>query len=263
MLNDKFSGIGADGGKISNLLGDCCCAFQEELRPRKRQQIGEADANFTAEIAAEIPDRHGNLVPIQASPDSGTTKSIVLRKHVRKGRAKPHKGKHTTWKTLGGVFSTNQKALLGFKFPELSKNKAVTWIFQADSAMPKNKAMHDMIVGPDPMAKIGICANTKDKNVCWEGSTTPPGRRGEPGNQEKLHQACAAATVPPAAVEAKERQARMLDANHKKVKMAEFAKELWHLNDKNSRRCQPHWKNFPPHLAEVWERQMCAPFIWN
>lgn len=90
-----------------------------------------------------------------------------------------------------------------------------------------------MIIGSDLMAKIGICINTGDKNVHWEGSTTPLRHQGELSGQEMSNQACVACSVPPVLLEAKERQARILDANCKKVKLDEFVKELSHSdNDK-------------------------------
>lgn len=204
MLSNKFSDIDSGNNHVDLLLDERCCVFQDKLRPRKKQQVGETDTAFMAEIVAEISDRNRNLVPICALLDSVATESTVSRKHMHKGRAKSHKGECTMQKTLGVVFLTNQKALLDFKFPELSKNKAVTWIFHADLATLKNKAMCGVIVVPDLMAKIGAHIDAKDKNVHWEGSTVSSRHRGELGNQEKLHQTHAACTAPPALAEAKE-----------------------------------------------------------
>ena len=90
-------------------------AFYERTRVTKRPRR----ANYTAEIIVEIEDRYGNLVPIRGLVDTGTLETIVLRQFVRKGRAKSYKGKPTTWNTMGGKFTTKQKALIDFKLPEL------------------------------------------------------------------------------------------------------------------------------------------------
>jgi predicted aspartyl protease len=40
--------------------------------------------HYSAEVVVEIEDRHGNLVPIRALIDTGTSSSIVLREFVAK-----------------------------------------------------------------------------------------------------------------------------------------------------------------------------------
>ena len=99
-----------------------CYTFSERNRLKKKTKTG----HFTAEIIVEIEDRDGNLVPIRCLLDTGTTSTLVLRDFVRKGGAKIYKGKCTTWSTLGGQFSTNRKALIDFKFPELHSGKKVS-----------------------------------------------------------------------------------------------------------------------------------------
>ena len=42
-------------------------------------------SQYTAEIVVEIEDRHGNIVPIRALLDTGTTSTLVLRDFVKKG----------------------------------------------------------------------------------------------------------------------------------------------------------------------------------
>ena len=87
--------------------------FSESSRPQKKSKKG----HYTAEVIVEIEDRDGNLVPARGLLDTGTTSSLLLRQFVRKGRAQGYKGKKVTWKTMGGNFVTNRKALVEFKFP--------------------------------------------------------------------------------------------------------------------------------------------------
>jgi hypothetical protein len=111
--------------------------------------------HYSAEVVVEIEDRHGNLVPIRALIDTGTSSSIVLREFVRKGRAKSYKGQTTKWSTLGGVFQTKRKALIDFSLPELSTQKKVTSIFHVDDKTDKDQAQFDMIIGMDLLTKLG------------------------------------------------------------------------------------------------------------
>ena len=67
----------------------------------------------TSEII-ELPNREGDVVPIRALLDTGTTSTIVLKEFVKKGRASTYKGKRVNWNTLGGQFQTRRKALIDF-----------------------------------------------------------------------------------------------------------------------------------------------------
>ena len=49
--------------------------------------------HYTAEIIIELPNREGDVVPIRAVLDTGTTSTIVLKEFVKKGRASTYKGK--------------------------------------------------------------------------------------------------------------------------------------------------------------------------
>ena len=143
--------------------------FSESTRPQKKSK----KEHYTAEVIIEIEDRDGNLVPARGLLDTGTTSSLLLRQFVRKGRAQGYKGKKVTWNTMGGNFVTNRKALVDFKFPELSDSKKVTWICHVDGSTPKDKAMYDIIIGMDLMTEIGIVVDTDAKEIRWEGHTTP------------------------------------------------------------------------------------------
>ena len=64
-------------------------------RPAKRQK----KQHYSAEIIVEIEDRNGDLVPIRALLDTGTSSTIILRQFVKRGRAKSYKGHRTKWST--------------------------------------------------------------------------------------------------------------------------------------------------------------------
>ena len=179
-----------------------CCAFCEHSRVNKKRKT----SHYTAETVVEIEDRYGKIVPIRCLVDTGTSHSIVLRAFVRKGRAKSYKGKTTSWNTMGGTFTTKQKALIDFSFPELDPGKKVTWICHADTKTEKANALYDMIIGLDLLTEIGLYVNTETKMLYWEGHTAPLKERGALGSTFML-QELYAMSVNPVLKEAEERQA--------------------------------------------------------
>ena len=185
--------------------------------------------HYTAEIIVEIVDRHGDTVPFRALLDTGTSDTILLRRYVKKGRAKGYKGKTTVWNTMGGKFETKQKALVDFKFPELNHNKKVTWISHVDATTDPDKAIYDMIIGMDLMTETGIFIDTENKEVWWKGVTVPLSRRGELQNRRTVNTLYHMA-VNPAVKEAEDRQARILDADYSKVDIDEYVQTLDHLS---------------------------------
>ena len=81
----------------------------------------------------QMQDKNGKLVPVQGLLDTGTLETIVLSDYVQKGSSKSYKGKPVQWKTMGRVFTTNQKWLLDTSFPKLNLHKKVTWICHVDA----------------------------------------------------------------------------------------------------------------------------------
>lgn len=246
MSNKKFGHVGTDNGGNTGVCGsDCCCAFQEGIRPDKKQRTGESETDCTGEIIAELPDCDGKTAPVRVSIDSGTSKSTILRDCVRKGRAKSCKGQSHKWTTSGGVFATDHKALVDFKFPEFSKNKAATWTFHVDAKTPKDRALHDMMAGMDLLARIRPHGNAEDEKICWEGSAIPLKHCGELSTRKAPNEAHATRTAPLVLMEAEERQARALDANCKKTEMQEFAKESRHLSVEEQQALLETLRKFP------------------
>ena len=185
--------------------------------------------HYSPEIIVEIEDRNGDKVPIKCLLDTGTSASILLRQFVKRGRAKSYKGHKTVWNTMGGNFQTHRKALVDFKFPQLSDSKSVTWIVHIDETTDPKKSLYDMIIGMDLMTELGIYVNTEDKMIHWEGNVTPLVERGLYKDREMVHQLYHSA-VNPIVMEAEERQARILDANYSKVDIEEYVNTLDYLN---------------------------------
>lgn len=203
--------------------------FSDYRRPASKKQ---KDKHYSAEIIVEIEDRDGNVVPIRGLLDTGTSSTIVLRQFVRKGRAKSYKGERTEWSTLGGKFSTNRKALIDFKFPELSSRKTVTHICHVDDKTDPEKAMYDIIIGLDLMTAIGIYVNTEIPAIVWEDSTIPLKERGQLEDREVMEMIYNIEKDPDILKQAEERHSRILDADYSKVDVEGYVNELDQLNDK-------------------------------
>ena len=206
-------------------IHETCYAFYENSRVSKKKKVN----HYSAETVVEIEDRYGKLVPIRCLIDTGTSKSILLRQFVRKGRAKSYKGKTTSWNTLGGQFKTKQRALVDFSFPELDPGKKVTWICHVDATHDRENALYDMIIGMDLMTEIGLYINTENKTIYWGGHTAPLKERGALQNDVILD-GIYAMSVNPVLQEAEERQARILDADYSKVDISDYCRELQYLS---------------------------------
>jgi hypothetical protein len=99
-----------------------------EPRPTKRSKHD----HYTAEIIVEVTNRDGQLVPINALLDTGTSSTIVLRHFVKKNAVTSEPHRLQEWHTLGGKFYTKREALIDFRFPELDTTKTVTWSCHID-----------------------------------------------------------------------------------------------------------------------------------
>ena len=195
---------------------------RSEKRPKKD--------HYSAEIVVQIQDRSGALVPARALLDTGTSSSIVLRDFVRKGRARSYKGKTTTWSTLGGSFSTQRRALIDFKLPELSTHKKVTWITHVDDKTKSEDALYDMIIGMDLMTSIGIYVNTESKTVCWEGASIPLKERGTLQNSNITQMIYHLSMESKQIAAAERRRKRILDADYSKIDTNDHVDALTHLS---------------------------------
>ena len=195
-------------------------------RPNKKQKR----YHYSAETIVEIEDRYGNLKPIRCLLDTGMSSTLIWRDFAKKGQAKSYKGQSTSWTTMGGKFSTNHKALLEFKFTELSTDKKITWKCHVDDKTSQQHAAYDMIIGMDLMTEIGIMVDTKSKVIRWEDHETPLHLRGEMSDQETVNMIYHFTQEIEVLKEAEERQSRILDADYSALDISEFTCELKHLN---------------------------------
>jgi hypothetical protein len=157
-------------------------------------------SHFTAEVVVEIENKEGNTVPIRALLDTGTSSTIILNEHMRKGFVSHHKGHVTTWKTLGG----NQQT--------------VTWVAHVDDENMAEDSIYDMIIGMDLMTTIGIYVDTAQKMVMWGDSSV----------MEAMYHL---AKEPELLKEAEERQSRILDADYSNVDIDEYVDSITKLDD--------------------------------
>jgi Reverse transcriptase (RNA-dependent DNA polymerase)/Aspartyl protease len=178
----------------------------------------------------ELENEEGNIVPIRALLDTGTSSTIVLNEHVRKGFVSHHKGHETTWETLGGTFTTRRKGLLEFKLPELTNNQTVTWVAHVDDHNKRENALYDMIIGMDLMTTIGIYVNTEQKMVIWGDYSTPLKQRGTMQESTAMEANYHMAKESELLKGAEERQSRILDADYSNVDIDEYVEGVNKLN---------------------------------
>ena len=80
-------------------------------------------AHYTAEIIVQLVDGEGQLVPIRALLDTGTSATIILQRYVKKGTPKGNPHKLQEWNTLGGKFYTKKQADHCIQVPRTRHNK--------------------------------------------------------------------------------------------------------------------------------------------
>ena len=133
--------------------------------------------HHTTEVVGEIQDKTGETVPIRILLDSGTTATIILSKYVHKDISK-YKGQPTKWKTMGGIFTTKQRALVEFKLPEFSNSRTIGAKVHVDDMTNPDNAQYDMIMGTDLLESLGIDLLFSKKLVTWDDLQIPMKNRG-------------------------------------------------------------------------------------
>ena len=209
--------------------------FSEELHPsysNRRSKRAKAQ-HYTAEVVVDIRTDNGNIVPVRALLDTGTSSTLVLRQFVPKGQLSKHKRpSKTMWGTLGGTFATKRKAMIDFRFPELDDKKIITWVAHVDDTHSRKDLAYDLIIGMDLMTELGIYVDTKDKVVVWNEHTTPLRRRGEITDHAAIMEAVyQMALEPPLLQQAEARQKSILDADYSQVDIDEHVDGLGKLTD--------------------------------
>ena len=101
-------------------------------RSKKKQKT----THNGCELVVQLKNRKGEIVPVRALCDTGTTSTIILRDFAYEINVE--KQHATTWRTMGGNFTTRKKALIKFKLPEFSTTKTITWNAPSTSRPTKN-----------------------------------------------------------------------------------------------------------------------------
>jgi transposase InsO family protein len=215
--------------------------FHTPSPPEKKKK----SSHYTAEIIAELINSTGQLVPIRALLDTGTSATIVLKHLVKKGAAKTDKSQLQQWNTLGGKFFTKHQALLDFKFPELDSTKMVTWKCHVDDSTSANKAAYDMIIGMDLMVSIGIFVNTATKTVDWNEASIPLKEKGDLGEAFLVQEAYDYATATEVLKAAEDRHKQILDADYSKVNIRQYVEALSHLSSNEKTQLTHTLENYP------------------
>ena len=229
---DSVDNFMAELDAMLNNNSDDVSNYTEYLYPfsssnsQKLQCVKPKMGHYSAEILVELEDRDDNIVPICALLDTGMSATLLLHKFVKKGSAKGHKALPTKWHTLGGTFVTHRKALMEFKFPELSTSKKVQWKTHVDHVTDPKHAAYDMIIGMDLMTEIGIFVNTADKQIHWEEAFIPLKQRGDLNDPEYIQLLYEYSTAPEVLFEAEDRQSRILDAHYEKVDIDDLVDNL-------------------------------------
>ena len=132
----------------------------------------------TTKIVVEVRFKDGSIHLLRTLLDSGTSATMLLRKHAEPGRISKYKGNPLKWTTLGGVYTTKRKALMQFCLPQFSLNKSVTRSCHVDESTDLKFAQYDMIIGDDIMQELGIDLLYSKHLMVWEDNEVPMKNRG-------------------------------------------------------------------------------------
>jgi transposase InsO family protein len=184
----------------------------------------------TTEIVGEIRNKKGQLVPLRILLDTGSTATILLKHFVQPGTPKVYKGQNTKWKTMGGNFVTRQQRQIQFRLTEFNTSKIVTWPCHIDETTPRKNAQYDMIIGTDLMTELGIDINFSTNKMSWEGVDIPMRPKNQITDRTVATALYHMVMEAPILKQAEQRQQRILDADYAATDVAEYTKNLEHLN---------------------------------
>ena len=114
--------------------------------------------------------KNSRLQSVRVLLDSGSSASLVNDVFVKKLNSSSEPPSH--WTTKAGTFKTEKSCLVSICFPELHKDKHVTWKMHVDSSK-QLPSKYDIIIGRDLMQSIGIDLLFSTKEIRWEGTTVP------------------------------------------------------------------------------------------
>ena len=109
-----------------------------------------------------------NQRPVKILLDSGSSGSIVAKKHVKHLTCTPTGSQQ--WTTKAGSFETSRKAMVSFVLSELQADKVITWEFHVDEVETTH---YDLLIGRDLLNEVGIDLLFSSKVISWEGTTAP------------------------------------------------------------------------------------------
>jgi Reverse transcriptase (RNA-dependent DNA polymerase) len=220
--NRKKSRINEDSSDSDYLLPThSCYAIGRANKKRKIIHNG-------CELVVQLKNKKGEIVPVRALCDTGTTSTIILSEFVRELSAKEHA---TTWRTMGGNFTTTKKAVVKFRLPEFSTNKSIAWTAHVDESTNKKLAQYDMIIGDDLMTELGIDLCFSTQEIKWGEESIPMKNRGVLTDRKATKILYHMLIQPPSIMEAEKRHNQILDANYSKVDINEYVTGIKHLTD--------------------------------
>jgi hypothetical protein len=185
----------------------------------------------TTEIVVEVRFNNGSVHLLRTLLDSGTSATMLLRKHVEPGRISKYKGNPVKWTTLGCVYTTKRKALMEFQLPEFSLNKSITWSCHVDETTDPKFAQYDMIIGDNLMQELGIDLLYSKQLMIWEENEVPMKNRGLlKDTNVAQHMYRMHVEDSPVIQQADPRKMKILDADDSAVDLADHCNGLKHLD---------------------------------
>jgi hypothetical protein len=162
------------------VLGKHCGEVKGKSESALFRHLGEefSDLKNKSRIFFREHLKDGSVHLLRTLLDSGTSATMLLRKHVEPGMISKYEGNPVKWTTLGGVYTTKRKALMEFRLPESSLNKSITWSCHVDETTDPKFAQYDMIIGDNLMQELCIDLLYSKHLMVWEDNEVPMKNRG-------------------------------------------------------------------------------------
>jgi hypothetical protein len=111
---------------------------------------------------------------LRALADTGVSSSIILEAYTSVPFIQTYDNNTTTWRTMGGKFTTNKTGSVTFSLPELNLKKQIcsSWAFHVDDRSDSSST-YDMIMSQDLLGESGIIMKFNDQTVICDTETIP------------------------------------------------------------------------------------------
>jgi hypothetical protein len=111
---------------------------------------------------------------LRALADTGVSSSIILEAYTSVPFIQTYDNNTTTWRTMGGKFTTNKTGSVTFSLPELNLKKQIcsSWAFHVDDRSDSSST-YDMIMSLDLLGESGIIMKFNDQTVICDTETIP------------------------------------------------------------------------------------------